>query len=81
MTADLPVECHSSLLAVNVLASTLFSYGERIVRFCVFTAVAMNNGVFWNMTPCTDILKDSAAFITFMLHGWFDDDNDGTRIF
>jgi len=32
----------------------------------------MNNGVFWNMTPCTDILQDSAAFITIMLHGWFD---------
>lgn len=81
VTADLPIECHSSVLAVNVLVSTLFSYAERIVRFCVFTAVTMNNAVFWNMTPCTVILQDSAAFITIMLHGWFDDVNDGTRIF
>ena len=53
------------------------------MRVCVLAAVSMNNGVFWNMKPCTDILQDSAAFITIMLHGWFDDDNDddNTRVF
>jgi hypothetical protein len=73
VTADLPIECHSSVLAVNVLVSTLFSDAERIVKFCVLTAVTTNKGVFWNMKPCTDILRDSAAFINIMLHGRFDD--------
>jgi hypothetical protein len=43
--------------------------------------VTMNNGVFWNMMPCTDILPNSAAFITVILHGWLDEDKDGTMIF
>jgi hypothetical protein len=37
--------------------------------------VTMKNGIFWNVTLCTDILQESAAFITIMLHGWFGDRN------
>jgi hypothetical protein len=31
---------------------TLFSDPLRCVRFEVFTAVTMKNGVFWDITPC-----------------------------
>jgi hypothetical protein len=81
VTADLPIECRSSVLAFNVLVSTLFPNVERIVRFCVLNAVSMINSVFRNVTPFTDIWQDSAVFITFILRGWFDGDDDNTRVF
>jgi hypothetical protein len=30
---------------------------EHYVRFEVFTAVTMNNGVFWNVMPCGSFMK------------------------
>jgi hypothetical protein len=30
----------------------VFKYNEYFLRFEVFTAVAMMNGVFWDVTPC-----------------------------
>jgi hypothetical protein len=33
------------------------------------------------MTTFTGILQDSAVFITFILRGWFDGDDDNTRVF
>jgi hypothetical protein len=29
------------------------TYWQRYVRFEVFTAVTMKNGVFWDVTPCS----------------------------
>jgi hypothetical protein len=41
-------------ITVNILHNFVHSSLKRImfVRFEVFTAVTMKNGVFWNVTPC-----------------------------
>jgi hypothetical protein len=66
------------VLAANLFFSTLFLNTERIVSFDVLSVVTVKIGVFWNMTSCTDVLEDPAAFV-IMLGEWFDD-NGGDRV-
>jgi hypothetical protein len=43
---------HSSLLHLCLIVSITWIETAVIVRFEVFTAVTMKNGVFWVVTPC-----------------------------
>jgi hypothetical protein len=49
LTADSFSEIYRQL---NVLAANRIKVTTYLVRFEVFTAVTMKNGVFWDVTPC-----------------------------